>query len=76
MHPQSSLSATVTPNQWRIQRRLTALPLDQPGRLTLEPGIELFGPIDQVGDYLKFSLGDLALTCLIDDFLLAISKRS
>jgi hypothetical protein len=66
------LSATVTPDQWLVARRLTALPLDRPGLLTLEPGVQLFGPVDLAGDYLQFSVGDVALSCRLDDFLSAI----
>jgi hypothetical protein len=72
MSANKSLSATVTPDQWLVARRLTALPLDQPGSLTLEPGDELFGPVDQAGDYVQFSFGTLALTCRLDDFLASI----
>jgi hypothetical protein len=72
MSDHKSLSATVTPDQWLVARRLTASPLDCPGLLTLEPGVELFGPVDQAGDYLQFSLGNLAISCRLDDFLASI----
>jgi hypothetical protein len=61
----------VTPDQWQAARRLTVSPMDHPGRLTLEPGVELYGPVDMAGEYLEFSLGDLALSCQVDDFLAA-----
>lgn len=69
-----SLSAMVTPDQWLVARRLTALPFDRPGPLTLEPGVELFGPMDLAGDYLQFSVGGVALSCRMDDFLAAIEE--
>ena len=62
----------VTPDQWQVARHLTVSPMDRPGRLILEPGVELYGPVDMAGEYLEFSLGDLALSCRVDDFLAAI----
>ncbi len=72
MGARETLSSTVKPDQWLVARRLTVSPLDRPGRLTLEPGVELFGPVGVEGEYLKFSLGNLALSCRVDDFLEAV----